>query len=326
MWITAWTRACRCWRWHCRDEQHYQHGTGAPARVHEGQKPGKDMGNTVNDTALPASWREWILRNRLRGATESAMLAAMQEARVETALAISWLASSASDQPPAQPGARPYSYESSRIGAGNMLVLPDATVRVALRLHKPDIVLLEDFLSPDECAVLIAEAQQQLQPSTVVDPQSGDFRSIAERSSEGAQFTRGASPLLRRIEERIAALTGWPLENGEGIQVLHYRQGAEYRPHFDYFPPENPGSTVHLRNGGQRVATLVMYLNEVAAGGATIFPAVGLNIAPRPGSAVYFSYCNAKAQLDPATLHGGAPVLAGEKWIATKWLRQQAHV
>ena len=73
-------------------------------------------------------------------------------------------------------------------------------------------------------------------------------------------------------------------------------------------------------NKGQRVGTLVMYLNEPQGGGATIFPEAGLEVAPVKGQAVFFSYD--RAHPSTGTLHGGAPVLAGEKWVATKWLRE----
>ena len=113
-----------------------------------------------------------------------------------------------------------------------------------------------------------------------------------------------------------------PVENGEGLQILHYRKGGEYRPHFDYFPPEDPGSQAHLKRGGQRVSTMVIYLSAVEDGGGTNFPEIGLTGIPKKGSAVYFEYCNQDGAIDPLTLHAGMPVLAGEKWIATKWVRQ----
>ena len=75
-----------------------------------------------------------------------------------------------------------------------------------------------------------------------------------------------------------------------------------------------------LARGGQRVGTLVIYLNEPQGGGATTFPEAGLEVAPIKGQAVFFSYD--RAHPSTGTLHGGAPVLAGEKWVATKWLRQ----
>ena len=131
--------------------------------------------------------------------------------------------------------------------------------------------------------------------------------------------------MVASIEQRIAHLLQWPLENGEGLQVLHYRQGGEYRPHFDYFSPEHVGSAKHLDQGGQRIATVIMYLNQVQEGGATIFPSINLSLSPKRGTAIYFSYCNSQGQVDPQTLHGGAPVLAGDKWIVTKWLRQKRY-
>ena len=113
----------------------------------------------------------------------------------------------------------------------------------------------------------------------------------------------------------------WPLERGEGLQILRYRPGAQYKPHFDYFDPSQPGTARMVERGGQRVGTLIIYLRAPEAGGATVFPDAGLEVAPVPGNAVFFSY----DQPVPATLtlHGGAPVLAGEKWVATKWMRQR---
>ena len=113
----------------------------------------------------------------------------------------------------------------------------------------------------------------------------------------------------------------WPVENGEGLQILQYRPGAEYKPHYDYFDPNEPGTPTILKRGGQRVATVVMYLSEPAKGGGTTFPDVGLEVAPKRGNAVFFSYD--RPHPSTHTLHGGAPVIEGEKWIATKWLRER---
>src|SRR5260221_463913 len=75
-----------------------------------------------------------------------------------------------------------------------------------------------------------------------------------------------------------------------------------------------------LKRGGQRVASLVCYLNTPTSGGQTIFPDVQLDVAPIRGNAVFFSYD--RPHPVTRTLHGGAPVIAGEKWVATKWLRE----
>ena len=105
------------------------------------------------------------------------------------------------------------------------------------------------------------------------------------------------------------------------LQVLRYRPGAEYKPHHDYFDPVHPGTARILERGGQRVGTVVIYLNTPEGGGATTFPDVGLVVAPVKGNAAFFAYD--KAHPSTKTLHGGAPVTAGEKWVATKWMRER---
>jgi len=157
-----------------------------------------------------------------------------------------------------------------------------------------------------------------------VDTATGGSEVHAARTSDGMFFERGETPLIDRIERRIATLLNWPLDHGEGLQILRYRPGAQYKPHNDYFDPEQPGTPKIVERGGQRVGTLVMYLNTPQQGGATVFPDAGLEVAPVRGSAVFFSYDRPHAITK--TLHGGAPVLAGEKWVATKWMRQGVFV
>jgi prolyl 4-hydroxylase len=197
----------------------------------------------------------------------------------------------------------------------------DRRVQVLQTVRHPRIVVFGDLVSDEECEALVAAAQARLARSLTVETRTGGEALNVDRTSDGMFFERGENEVVARIEERIAALLRWPLEFGEGLQVLRYAPGAQYRPHYDYFDPGEPGTPTILRRGGQRVATLVMYLQEPEQGGATTFPDIGLEVAPKRGSAVFFSY----DRPDPATrtLHGGAPVLAGEKWVATKWLRER---
>lgn len=199
----------------------------------------------------------------------------------------------------------------------------DRKVAVLQTLANPRIVVFGDLLSSEECEELIRQAHPRMERSLTVDMQSGGVQLHAHRTSSGMFFQRAETALIRTIEARIAQLVAWPWENGEGLQVLRYTPGAEYKPHYDYFDPREPGSAVHLRRGGQRVGTLIMYIGEPEQGGATVFPDVGLEVAPKRGNAVFFSY--ASAHPDTKSLHGGAPVIAGEKWIATKWLRERRY-
>ncbi len=197
----------------------------------------------------------------------------------------------------------------------------DKRVCVLQSMRHPRVVVFGGLLSDQECEELIELAKPRLARSLTVAIKTGGEEINADRTSNGMFFQRGETELIRRIEARIALLLRWPEENGEGLQVLHYQPGTEYKPHYDYFDPNEPGTPTILKRGGQRVGTLIMYLGEPDKGGATVFPDVHLEVAPKRGNGVFFSYDRAH----PATksLHGGAPVIAGEKWIATKWLRER---
>jgi prolyl 4-hydroxylase len=197
----------------------------------------------------------------------------------------------------------------------------DRRVAVLQAMYNPRVVVFGGLLSDEECEQLKELARPRLARSLTVATKTGGEEVNADRTSNGMFFQRGENELVSRIEERIARLVNWPVENGEGLQVLHYTPGTEYRPHYDYFEPSEPGTPTILRRGGQRVATIIMYLHEPQKGGGTSFPDVHMEVAPKRGNAVFFSY----ERPHPATktLHGGAPVIEGEKWIATKWLRER---
>ena len=196
----------------------------------------------------------------------------------------------------------------------------DRRVQVLLTMAQPRVVVFGGLLSDEECDAMVALARPRLTRSETVQTETGGSEVNPVRTSSGMFFGREENELCARIEARIARLLDWPLVNGEGLQVLHYLPGAEYKPHHDYFDPAKSGTPSIVVRGGQRVGTVVMYLNAPEKGGGTTFPDVALEVAPIKGNAVFFSYD--RPHPITRTLHGGAPVIAGEKWVATKWLRE----
>jgi len=191
-------------------------------------------------------------------------------------------------------------------------------VRVSAGMEAPVVRVLDGLLDAGECAALVEAAQPRLQRAmTVAD--DGKHQIDERRTSAGMFFKLGETPLVRTIEQRLAGLLELPVEHGEGLQVLHYLPGQEYEPHYDWFDPTQPGFAAVTAKGGQRVASVVMYLNTPDEGGGTAFPNVGLTVTAIAGSAVYFAYEGG----DTSSLHAGLPVIRGEKWIATKWLRER---
>jgi prolyl 4-hydroxylase len=209
--------------------------------------------------------------------------------------------------------------EADFSGSPSSVTIDGHTVRVVCDMRNPRVVVFGNLLSADECRELIATATPRLHRSTVVSDGSGSDVSDV-RTSSGMFLERDETPVHARIEARIASLLDWPIACLEQMQVLRYGKEQEYEPHHDYFePPEGPWAPV-FRHGGQRVASLVIYLNTPALGGSTVFPEIPLEVRPVAGNAVFFAYETPDAS--SRTLHGGAPVHEGEKWVAVKWFRQ----
>ena len=205
--------------------------------------------------------------------------------------------------------------------SGTMVDAGDKWVNVSQRVQTPDLCVFDNLLGAAECEALIDAAKPRLLRSRTIDTQSGGEALNRDRTSDGMFFTRFENAIVQRVELRVAMLLRWPVQNFEGMQVLRYRPGAQYKPHYDYFDPGEPATPALLARGGQRVATLIMYLQAPECGGATVFPDAAISVPPIRGSAVFFSYADANP--DSLSLHGGAPVKAGEKWIATLWLRER---
>lgn len=189
----------------------------------------------------------------------------------------------------------------------------------------PRMIVLQGFLSDEECAHLIGLVQSRIAPSTTVDPDTGKLIQVESRTSSSAYLGLCQTPIVAGIEQRLSELSGLPVENGEGLQVLNYQVGQSYQPHFDFFDPELKGSHVVLACGGQRVITCLMYLNDVEEGGETYFPEVDQKVSPVKGDALLFYNVLPDGGVDRMSLHASLPVIAGEKWVATKWIREHEY-
>ncbi|XP_052189463.1 probable prolyl 4-hydroxylase 4 [Diospyros lotus] len=202
---------------------------------------------------------------------------------------------------------------------------------------KPRAFVYEGFLTDEECNHLISLAKSELKRSAVADNDSGQSKLSEVRTSSGMFIRKGKDPIVAGIEDKITMWTFLPKENGEDIQVLRYEHGQKYDPHYDYFADK-----VNIVRGGHRMATVLMYLSNVESGGETVFPSAeepsrrrsssasdedlsecakkGIAVKPRKGDALLFFNLHPDAVPDPISLHGGCPVIEGEKWSATKWI------
>lgn len=196
---------------------------------------------------------------------------------------------------------------------GNKIITEDREINIIDRLEEPLIAVLGNVLSHEECDELISLSKDKMQRSKI-----GNIREVNERRTSSSIFLQeDEKGIVSRIEKRISQIMCVPIEHGEGIQILNYEIGQEYKAHLDYF------SSANKAVDNPRISTLVTYLNDVEEGGETYFPKLNFSVSPQKGMAVYFEYFYTDKSINKLTLHGGAPVILGDKWAATQWMRRK---
>jgi prolyl 4-hydroxylase len=197
------------------------------------------------------------------------------------------------------------------LDGGGFPASPVATRTLSARPH---VVAADGFATAGECAYLIKAVEAALAPSMVVHPQSGRLVPHPVRTSDAAMFGVYAEDLVvNAINRRIAAFSATSIAQGEPLQLLRYRPGAEYRAHMDALPAEP----------NQRIATVLIYLSDGYDGGETQFPRAGLSFKGRTGDALLFRNVTDSGEPDSMAIHAGLPVGRGIKIIASRWIRAQ---
>lgn len=186
---------------------------------------------------------------------------------------------------------------------------------IIMSMTQPEVILLDNFLDTIECQHLIDLAAVGLSKSTVAVHGQGQSTLSDYRTSESTGIAMGQDGIVRNIENRISIAFNWNNTDTDSIQVLRYNNGEQYKPHHDFFADNSS----FVRGVGERIATLILYLEDPIRGGTTYFPELNLHIHCKKGNALFFSYPIPNA--DSKTLHAGSPVVEGTKWIATKWFR-----
>ncbi len=173
--------------------------------------------------------------------------------------------------------------------------------------------------APDDLATeLIALIDAGRRPSTIADD-NGD---TSFRTSETCDLD-AADPAVQRIEGLLTALSGIDPAYGEPLQGQRYAQGQEFKPHTDYFTPGGRDYDRYCARSGNRTWTFMVYLNAVAAGGATRFKALDKTFQPEAGKLLCWNNRLPDGAVNPATLHHGMKVRKGVKYVITKWYRER---
>lgn len=189
---------------------------------------------------------------------------------------------------------------------------------------KAELFQCRRFADPALTSELIALINASCRPSTIADD-NGD---ATFRTSETCDLAADVAA-VQRIEAMITALSGIDPAYGEPLQGQRYAEGQEFKPHTDYFTPGGRDYDRYCAISGNRTWTFMIYLNDVAAGGATRFKMLDKTFQPETGKLLCWNNRlhdgpdSAAGSVNPATLHHGMKVRKGLKYVITKWYRQR---
>ncbi len=207
------------------------------------------------------------------------------------------------------------------IGAAGALRPAKSPMGFRIPSNDIGIFVIREFLTPAECAGLVRLVDQGRVPSKLLAPSADpEFR-----TSESCNLNP-KTPLVAQVEAKLAALTGIEPGHGETIQGQRYAVGQQFKPHHDYFHRSEAYWEDMERCGGQRTWTAMAFLNMPEEGGQTAFPRAGIKVTPRLGNLLVWNNLDADGLPNPATLHQGMPVMAGTKYVITKWHRERPWV
>lgn len=187
---------------------------------------------------------------------------------------------------------------------------------------RPKIYSLKEVLTDSENQYIRDQASPRLYRATIHNPSTGKLEHANYRVSKSAWLKkRDGDPVIAKITNRIEAITNLNMDVSEDLQVVNYGIGGHYEPHFDFARKTEPDAFAELGTGN-RIATILFYLSDVAAGGATVFPTIGASVRPEKNSAAFWYNLLPSGEGDYDTRHAACPVLVGTKWVSNYWVHE----
>lgn len=190
--------------------------------------------------------------------------------------------------------------------------------------HRPDIFIFHDVLADSEIATIKRLAQPRFRRATVQNTDTGELETAHYRISKSAWLKEEEHKYIADVTRRVSDMTGLTMSTAEELQVVNYGIGGHYEPHFDFARKEETNAFKALGTGN-RIATVLFYMSDVAQGGATVFPAISVALWPKKGAAAFWHNLHPSGDGDRLTRHAACPVLTGSKWVSNKWIHERGQ-
>lgn len=189
--------------------------------------------------------------------------------------------------------------------------------------ERPRIRVVDKFVPVEVCDWLLARAAGRYERSKMFDGQKSTF--LATRTCSDFKFDIiDADLVMQIVRERVALITTIPTAAFEPPQIFHYALGEEIKAHYDALRLGDQGYGQGGSYKGDRIATLLLYLNDDYDGGELEFPHVKIRHKGKAGDAIYFAHVDANGVPDRMSLHAALPITRNEKFILSQWIHDRA--
>jgi hypothetical protein len=123
------------------------------------------------------------------------------------------------------------------------------------------------------------------------------------------------------LEQHALSRLGWDASMVQFVgasSVIEYRSGAAYKRHHDCMR--------HLNRQNDRMFSLIIYLNTIESGGRTVFPQVGVSVAPVAGRATLWRNLRGErpGECDLLTEHA-AEAPEGTRMVMQMWFHLRPY-
>ena len=178
-------------------------------------------------------------------------------------------------------------------------------------------IIYENIVTPQEADYIIKTASKDFKDSMTI----GGLDSSIRKSKTAWLYS--SDNIVLGILQRVCNITGNPVENCEALQVVEYSPGGYYNQHHDSCCDTSDKCDTFIKDSGQRIFTMLIYLNDDFEGGETEFQNLNLKLkAPKYGGILFRPLSEGSSKCHPLALHSGTPVTSGIKYVCNVWIRE----
>ncbi len=191
-------------------------------------------------------------------------------------------------------------------------------------LEYPRISVFRNVLSPDECQRFIKKYENAMNPNAGLESREQTYGQITEEVEQRSISEQTADEDRHFFKEKICEMIGVPMSHIEAGDIYRYDTNQYFGLHHDF--PYDPRTIPYYKNGGDRKATAIFWLNEGYEGGRCTWPELSVTVEPELGGVMYFEYDYPDETVNRSTIHESLPVTKGVKWIAAFFLANGPRV